>query len=327
MQKILILVMSCENEFFKNQEKTIKETWLKPVIDGKYENINYCFYSGQEDIEKHKYNKEEHHLTLRCEDNTENTFKKTYYAFKVCNKLFKEYDYIFRTNTSTYVNVELLNMFINCVCSQNKDILWCSELYSLSNSFCPYPLYLYGRGNGLIISNKLVDIILERGIGFIYLEKCDDWIIGNILNSYRLSQGDYLDYIKSYTHGWFKCVPEEQPNNHKLCVYGNKNKDWNFLKQFITIQIKRYRERHLEEEHCKELNEVFKNNSYNDNELMSICNDIELYSKEPSIFIGSILGYTSFTEWKNCNKMQLFKYQVRNKASDDEEFGKYSKWL
>ncbi len=89
MQKILILVMSCEDEFFKNQEKTIKETWLKPVIDGKYDNINYCFYSGKEDIERHKYNKEEHHLTLRCEDNTENTFKKTYYAFKVCKKLLK----------------------------------------------------------------------------------------------------------------------------------------------------------------------------------------------------------------------------------------------
>jgi len=327
MNKILILVMSCNDEFFKHQEQIIRETWLKPVIDEKYENIDYCFYSGDEDIEKHKYSKDEHYLTLRCEDDVKNTFKKTYYAFKLCKKIFGEYDYIFRTNTSTYVNVELLNMFINCVCSQNKDILWCSELYSLSNSFCPYPLYLYGRGNGLILSDKLIDIILDRGISFLYLEKCDDWIIGNILNSYRISQGNYLDYIKSYTHGWFKCIPEEQPNNHALCVYGNKNKDWKFINKFITIQIKRYRERNLEEEHYRELDEVFKSNEYKENELMNICYDIESYSQKPSIFIGSILGYTDYDSWYNCNKAQLFNYQVKNKAVDDEEYGKNAKWL
>ena len=79
--------MSCNDEFFKHQEQIIRETWLKPVIDGKYENIDYCFYSGDEDIEKHKYSKDEHYLTLRCEDDVKNTFKKTYYAFKLCKKM------------------------------------------------------------------------------------------------------------------------------------------------------------------------------------------------------------------------------------------------
>ena len=319
MSKILILVMSCEDNFFKQQEEDVKNTWLKPVIDGKYDNIDYCFYSGKV-IEKHKYNKENHQLTLRCEDDLNDTFKKTYYALKCCKKIFKDYDYIFRTNTSTYVNVELLNLFIEDVCSKNKNILWTSELYSLSDAYCPYPLYIYGRGNGLIISDVIRDRILEYGLSFLYLEKCDDWIIGNILNTYRINNGqNYLEYIKSYKHGWFKCVPEEQPNNHKLCVYGNKNKDWNFLRQFVTIQIKRYRERHLEEEHYKELDEVFKNNSYTNDQLISIDNDIELYSENPSIFIGSILGYTPYDKWKECNKMQLYTYQVNHKASDDEE--------
>lgn len=320
MAKILILVMSCEDDFFKHQEQIIRETWLKPVIDGKYKNIDYCFYSGKI-IDKHNYSKENHYLTLRCEDNVKNTFKKTYYAFKLCNKLFKDYDYIFRTNTSTFVNIELLNGFVEHIAQLNQNVLWCSELYSLSNSFCPYPLYLYGRGNGLLISKKLIEIILKNGLGYLYLEKCDDWIIGNILNSYWINEGeDYLNYIKSFKHGWFKCVPEEQQNNHKLCVYGNKNKSWEFLRQFITIQIKRYRERHLEEEHYKELNEVFENNKYDSNEqILAYANDNFEYSKSPSIFIGSIIGYTTYEEWKNCNKMQLYKYQVTHKASDDEE--------
>ena len=320
MAKILILVMSCEDDFFKSQEKIIRETWLKPVIDKKFENIDYCFYSGQV-IEKHKYNKDTHYLTLRCEDNIKNTFKKTYYAFNACNKIFKDYDYIFRTNTSTYVNIELLEGFVNHVASQDKNILWSGDLYSLSNSFCPYPLYLYGRGNGILLSRELIDIILKNGLGYLYLEKCDDWIIGNILNTYWINQGkNYLDYIKGYKHGWFKCVPEEQPNNHRLCVYGNKNKTWEFLRQFITIQVKRYRERHLEEEHYKELDQVFKENKYDSKEqILMFANDNYAYSNNPSVFIGSILGYTNYSDWVKCNKMQLYTYQVNNKASDDEE--------
>ena len=318
------MIMSCQDEFFVNEEKIIKETWLKDLPD----NIDYCFYRGDENIEKHKYNKEQHLLTLRCEDNIENTFKKTYYAFNIIGKIFKDYDYIFRTNTSTYVNTQLLSKFIENVCSKNPKQLWSGDIYSLSNSFCPYPLYIYGRGNGIILSKYLIDIILKEGLGYLYLQKCDDWIIGNILNTHWINeQSDYEAMIKGYKHGWFKCVPQEQPNNHKLCVYGNQNKDWKFLNQFITIQIKRYRERHLEEANYRELDEVFKNNSYTDEELNKIIEDNEQYSENPSIFIGSILGYTSYNEWKNCDKMKLFNYQVKHKASDDEEFGKDTKWL
>lgn len=323
MKKILIMVMSCNDEFFVTQEQVIKETWIKKI--DKFDNINYIIYRGDPNIQKHKYDKQEHLLTLKCEDDVNNTFKKTYYAFNLAHKIF-DYDYIFRTNTSTYVNVELLNEFVQNL--DNDEILWSSDLYSLSNSFCPYPLYLYGRGNGILLSKKLVDIILCEGISYLYLEKCDDWLIGNILNSYWIKQGkDYLDYIKGYHHGWYKCVPEEQPNNHKLCVYGNRNNSWEFVNKFITIQTKRYRERHLENEQSKELHKTFEDNEYNNEELNKLVEDNFKYSERPSVFIGSILGYTDYEEWKNCNKMELFNYQVKHKASDDEEYGKDTKWL
>ena len=322
MKKILITVMSCNDDFFIKQEQIMKETWIKQL--NQFDNIDYIIYRGDPNIQKHKYDKEQHVLSLKCEDDLYNTYKKTYYAFKLANKIY-DYDYIFRTNTSTYVNITLLNQFIQEL--SNDEILWSSDLYSLSNSFCPYPLYLYGRGNGMILSKKLVNIILSEGISHLYLGKCDDWMIGNILNSYWIKQGkDYLNYIKGYKHGWYKCVPEEQPNNHKLCVYGNRNRDWDFIKQFITIQIKRYRERHLENDQYKELNETFEQNKYTDDLEDIIKSNIE-YSKRPSVFIGSILGYTDYEDWKKCNKMELFNYQVKHKATDDEEFGKDTKWL
>jgi len=323
MKRILIAIMSCNDSFFIEQEKSINDTWINKIKN--YDNIDYIIYRGDETLKKHTYNKQEHLLSLKCEDDTDNTFKKTYYAFNLAHNIYN-YDYIFRTNTSTYINIDLLNAFIQQL--DNDEILWTSDLYSLSNSFCPYPLYLYGRGNGLILSKKIVDIILKEGISYLYLNKCDDWMIGNILNSYWIKQNkNYLDYIKGYKHGWFKCIPNEEINNHKLCKYGNKNKDWDFINQFITIQIKRYRERHLEDEHYRELNEVFISNNY-DNELLDkIIKDNIEYSKNPSVFIGSILGYTDYESWNNCNKMELFNYQIKHKAIDDLEFGKNSKWL
>ena len=325
MKKILIMLMSCDDNFFKEEENICKQTWLSNI--DKFDNIEYIIYRGNEDIQKHKYQKDTHTLILKCEDDLDNTFKKTYYAFKLADKIF-DYDYIFRTNTSNYVNIELLNYFIQHI--EDDNIVWTSDLYSLSNSFCPYPLYLYARGSGVIYSKKTIDIILKEGISFLYLKKCDDWIIGNILNSYWIKQGkDYLNYIKGYTHAWYKCIPnKETPNRHKLCKYGNDNLDWDFINKFITIQIKVYHDdRNKELNNYKEFHNAVNNKEYTEEELEKIYNYIIEYSKSPSIFIGSILGYADYNEWKNTDKMKLYNYQIQNKANDDEECGKMTKWL
>lgn len=326
MKKILIMLMSCNDVFFNQEEDICKQTWLSNI--SKFNNIKYVIYKGDENILKHKYQKGIHTLTLRCEDDLDHTFKKTYYAFKLADKIF-DYDYIFRTNTSNYVNIELLNYFIQHI--EDDNVVWSSDLYSLSNSFCPYPLYIYGRGNGVIYSRKHIDIILKEGISFLYLKKtCDDWIIGNILNSYWIKEGkDYLDYIKGYPHGWYKCIPNEDViNNHKLCKYGNMNSDWDFINKFITIQIKVYHDdRNKELNNYKEFYNNVKNKEYTEEEIKKIYDYIIEYSKSPSVFIGSILGYADYNEWKNCNKMNLYNYQIQHKASDDEECGKMTKWL
>ena len=324
MKKILIMSMSCDNDFFNKEEEVCKQTWLTKI--NKFDNSEYVIYKCNENILKHKYNKESHILTLRCED--DNTYKKTYYAFKLADKIF-DYDYIFRTNTSNYVNIELLNYFIQHI--DNDDIVWTSELYSLSNSFAPYPLYLYPRGSGVIFSRKHIDIILKEGISFLYLEKiCDDWIIGNILNSYYIKNGEnYLDHIKGYPHAWYKCIPNENIiNNHKLCKYGNINTEWDFINKFITVQIKVYHDdRNKELNNYKEFHNKIKDKEYTEEELQKIYNYIIEYSKSPSVFIGSLLGYIDYNEWNNCDKMKLYNVQIQNKASDDEESKKIPKWL
>ena len=86
----------------------------------------------------------------------------------------------------------------------------------------------------------------------------DDLYIGNVLNSYHISRNeDYKKYIKSFTHAWYKCVPGEFDCGHKLSNFG-KCGDAEYYKDFITIQVKRYREREFEEKHYYERHDIMR---------------------------------------------------------------------
>jgi hypothetical protein len=316
MKKILILVMSCQDEFFKQQVEKIKETWAKPILEGKYPNMDFIVYEGGYD--NHSYDKENHILKVRCEDDLDNTFKKTYYAFSLMNSNVK-YDYIFRTNTSTYVNVDLLDKFIQSL--EDYNVVYTSELYSLVESNVPYPLYLYGRGNGLILSKKVVNVLLKEGISFLYEERVDDVAIGNVLNTYWIKQGkNYLDFIKGYRHGWFRAITSiETHSGHSICEFSCSNEDPNFWKSFITIQTKMYRQRGEEDENHNRLYSIIKNITSNED-------DVKLnheYSQNPDVFVGSCLGYISYANWVNVKKQLLWNLECANKADDDINKTKY----
>ena len=324
MKKILITVMSCDKEFFINQEKLIKQTWAKDIIDGKYPNIDIVFYMGCPVINETYFDDDLKTIVLKCEDDLDNTFKKTIRAFEYIDNNY-EYDYIFRTNTSTYVNVQLLNEFIQSITDDN--ILYGSEIYSLSESTCPYPLCLFVRGNSIILSKKHIDILLKDSYPLLYLNLCDDYTIGNIINSYWIKQNiDYTQYIRGVPHGWYKCTFTEIKNNHSLCTYYNTNTDINFLSQFITIQIRNYNDRSLETKHYLELHDLF--STYKLTEKDEAINKVIEYTKNYDIFIGSILGYISIETWKNIDKHTLYNIEIQHKATDDAEFYKKQKqWI
>lgn len=331
-KKILIMIMSCNiDSFFLQEEEIVKQTWLKDIIDKKYDNIDYVIYRGDENLEKHNYNKENHLLNIKVEDDYDHTFKKTYYAFKLCDKIFKDYDYIFKTNTSTYINIELLNEFIQTI--QDDSILYGGEIYSLSNLSCPYPLDLYARGNAMIISKKIKDIILQEGLPFLYNiipNIPDDSIIATLLNSYWIKNNEqYLNHICGFSHAWYDCVPNEKLEfNHQLCRFGNKNIDWNFLNKFISIQVKKYHQDRMPEfESLKTIDKVFKSNKFTKKTLKESIDKNNEYMKNYSIFIGSLLGYINLDKWIDYNKMELYTRQIYHKASDDVSYKQYKKWI
>ena len=107
------MIMSCNQEHFIQEEEICKNTYLSRLPD----NIDYIIYRGSSD----KLSFDNHLLKLNVEDDLFNTYRKTYLALNyIHNNL--EYDYIFRTNTSTYVNVDLLNKFVQSL--EDDNIVW-----------------------------------------------------------------------------------------------------------------------------------------------------------------------------------------------------------
>ena len=318
MKKILILIMSCNQDFFNKQEQQIKETYLKKVEE--YDNIDYCVYSGDETIEEHYYNKYDKHLYLRCEDGIHDTFKKTYYAFKYIKENFDEYDYIFRTNTSTYINIDLLNYFIQH--KKDDECIWCGELHSRFDEYAPYPLDFSYRGNGLLLSKYVIDIILKYGFQWLYFKNnssmADDLLISRIFNSYlTINNKSYEKFGKSFGQGYYKMVNVDAYNGNKLCTWGNQNLDWDFIKNFMMIQFKNHYDRNQDEQNLNDLYNAFKDHIYSDEELKEAYNKIINYSENCSIYLGSIIGFISFDEWQKLDKKKLFYFEVNNIASNE----------
>ena len=56
MKKILIMIMSCNDDFFVTQEQVIKGTWIKKI--DQFDNIDYIIYRGDPNVKKHKYDME-----------------------------------------------------------------------------------------------------------------------------------------------------------------------------------------------------------------------------------------------------------------------------
>jgi hypothetical protein len=307
--------MSCNDPLYIRQNDCIKETWGKKIINKEYENVDLMFFDGQD--KPTWYNDKEYILHVRSEDDLDNTYKKTIYALDWIVQ-HRDYDYVFRTNTSTYVNVPLIMKFVDYIEKNNQqEVLWVSEIISLVEACAPWPLSLYGRGNGMLLSKENISKLLSFGIIHIYSEHVDDLLMCSVLSTLHIIKGENPDdFIKSFTHGWYRCVEEDNfTNKHQLCEYYNRSHDWDYLKKFVTIQVKQYYHRQDETTNCRELFGYIGDKV--DNEIDETFDSILKYSDNPSIFLGSVVGYIDYKTWKGLDKRVLWNIECNNKADND----------
>lgn len=313
MHKVIILVLGCQEStdpFFRREyEECCKKTWMTNLPN----DWKVIYYQGGTETKL-----EDDILTVACEDGFDTTYRKFYLALDYLRSNF-EYDFIFRTNPSTYINTKLLEVFIDKI--YNRNYYYGSDIYSLSEACAPYPLSQYRRGNGILLSNYDIDILLTHGIPLLYQNICDDIAIDNILNSYKIMDSikhriPYQDNHRGIPHSWFECIDNDFNNGHRLSTF----KTSNFYNITPTITIKKYHDRDKEFNHYFKCHEMVRKLDILGPEEIKL---IEEYSKNYDIFIGSILGYISKNKWENLDKNILYLIEITNKASDDEQYQIY----
>ena len=158
--RICVLCMSCNQEIFEYQEMVARNTWIKHL---KEENIDVFIYkSGNNKII-------DDIIYCDCEDDLKHTFEKTIIAL---NYIKDKYDYIVRTNLTTYINSKMLICYCEHMNNNNIDIA-CGDICRLNNN------YIY-RGNSFIMTNEVLQYIINNDYNnekFLH----DDFAISEIL--------------------------------------------------------------------------------------------------------------------------------------------------
>lgn len=361
--KILILIMSASTDFFRNQVEDCKQTWLSVLNNKKYRDIINKYVSDIDwlyyDTVESKYelarnsqnqitdikslypnkkviidNNDKHHLYNVLMDDKW-TWQKTFDVFDFIyndnRSEYKDYDYIIRTNTSTYINIILLSYILyknHQLPNKHKNTFGVDLIGQPGMNYCPGSGDIYCRGNCIVLSKYIIkNAILKYGqlynstvVSGHDNNVIDDVVIGNILNCFYNDfmaddeyRYNYLDYIIGLPFMWYKCVNKGYEINHPIATDGLSSEfksEENILQysSACAIQVKSYVSRNTEHEHYIELHEnmckYIYNNIVNNINILEkdIYETIKEYQKNPAIFILGNLPYMYWNDYINILK-------------------------
>ena len=156
-KKILFVNMSSTASnvnLYNKLDTCCRETWAKPIFNGEFPN---CDFWTIVDTNKESYMDLERHIiyikNVDGKDNISQLIIRYMEGIKMLEAAGHTYDYIVRTNTSTWVNVELLNSFL--ADETNDAILYTFKVFAAYWS-C---FNLYASGACMIFSKRNMEIL------------------------------------------------------------------------------------------------------------------------------------------------------------------------
>lgn len=215
--KILILVLSCDsNPLYRELANTIKNTWG----NHKSEDVTIIYYSYKDNIpdtyiEKSLIGTNNYDLYLKGVEKFDSIGKKTIDCFKYILKNNYEFDYIFRTNLSSYINIKEMLLFMKNKQKSN----YCSAIIG------KYGEIKYPSGCGYFLSNDLVNLVVNNE-HLLKHQYIDDVALGDLLMQLNIPiQNDAkridiidesLHYLVDTKNYHYRCKHEK---NRKLDKY------------------------------------------------------------------------------------------------------------
>ena len=143
--RVLFLIIASRNMLYDK----IKEYWQK-IIDQKYDNIDFYFLYNDPSIGKEYVISENDILFQEKETFIPGIFNKTIRSLNVCN--YTNYDYIIRTNMSTFFYIPGLLLFL-----QNANT---AQIYAPLVKYSDHYHYTFPVGFCIIIHKSNVDKLM-----------------------------------------------------------------------------------------------------------------------------------------------------------------------
>jgi len=165
--KILVLILGCNKEPYISMQKAQLDTWISLK---QKEDIEVFHYIGDS---PNMYN-DDKTIYLNTPDIIQNVSLKTLLAFKYVLDNNFNFTHIYRTNSSSYVNLELLNRYIKD--KPNTNFL------AGPSGFDPNFKVKFVSGSGFVISKDLVQLLINN-LQKINIRTLDDVSISEFLVS------------------------------------------------------------------------------------------------------------------------------------------------
>jgi hypothetical protein len=197
-KKILILILSSNSYPSPINEYAQKVTWIKDNLD---ENIEILFYKAG-----NKFSVSTNLIILSQNDrSTYGIGKRTIQVLEWVSKN-KDYDYVLRINSSSYLNLKNLRLFI--------DKLQIDNVYA--GRMMDYHGTSYISGAGILLSKNLVNLVLDKKLEWDH-KLLDDVALGSLLNKLNIQASD--ESYQLFTNNIFRSFVNPDCYQYRCNMY------------------------------------------------------------------------------------------------------------
>lgn len=217
MHKIIILILSSSGEIY-SQFKYLQTQYLSIFTP----QINFFFIEFNEDQIEDVIEINNTLSFKGSESITPGMIIKTSLAINYLKN--HDYDFIFRTNLSTVINMHNLINFINT--------------FNLNQNICSgFSIFGFITGTGIIMNKNVAEIIANNYTQFNYMGICEDCIISQMLSHYNIP---YIQPSNNYKWGMIIDTVNEHDKRNYITFYITNNKYEQFLfdKNVLHFRIK-----------------------------------------------------------------------------------------
>ena len=241
-KKILILSMSCNNPYFKSLLSVVKDTWAKSIINKEYENVEWFAYTScdkKHPVPEIDYN--DHIIYVDAKDDLYSTYDKTQKAYNMIKKHI-DFDFVVRTNTSVYLNIDNLISKIQ-VFDKN------TVLGGVSGYYHVYPngerVFRWNMIAGLFMCmpKEYFDVAISATNNYDTIPAPDDVIIsGKLFEEFpNISVENPNEKYTEIIYPRYKCVLDSDYNKY-IASYPHEMKQYTnnpaIIKECIVVQLR-----------------------------------------------------------------------------------------